>query len=158
MNGKIVGGFIVGAALVVGAAIYYLQVYAFYSPIAASAEAAEIRLVSVVSGEPEPVNVTGFEGIDADSSPLRFRACFHIDNSLAMLTETYKLAEDADPLNGPGWFDCYDAGEIGAALESGEALAFLSEPEIHPGVERIVAVFSDGRAYAWQQLRPDAKD
>ena len=31
-------------------------------------------------------------------------------------------------------------------------LAFLSEPDIHPGVDRVVAVFGDGRAYAWHQL------
>jgi hypothetical protein len=57
------------------------------------------------------------------------------------------------PLNAPAAFPCFDAAAIGAALESGEALAFLSEPEIHPGVDRVVAVFADGRAFAWHQLR-----
>ena len=47
---------------------------------------------------------------------------------------------------------------IGAALESGEALAFLSEPEIHPGVDRVVAVFPDGRAFAWHQLNDSPED
>jgi hypothetical protein len=36
--------------------------------------------------------------------------------------------------------------------KAGEALAFLSEPNIHPGVDRVVAVFPDGRAFAWHQL------
>ena len=155
MNGKIVAGGIVIAGALVGAGIWYAQVYAYYTRIAATAPEAVIRLVSVVSGEPEEIGAEGFEGIDAESSPLRFRACFTVPLSLATLTETYVLAEDPVPLIGPGWFDCYDARRIGAALESGEALAFLSEPDIHPGVDRIVAVFPDGHAYAWQQFNAE---
>ena len=41
---------------------------------------------------------------------------------------------------------------IGEALETGEATAFLSEKNIHHGVDRVIAVFDDGRAYAWHQL------
>jgi hypothetical protein len=69
-----------------------------------------------------------------------------------MLSETYRLYDNPTPLNAPGWFDCFDAAAIGAALEKGEALAFLAEAEIRPGVDRVVAVFADGRAYAWHQL------
>jgi hypothetical protein len=157
MNGKLVGGFIVIAALVAGAALYYTQVYAYYSEVRFGDPAAEMRLVSLVSGLPEPILAEDFQGIDASSSPLRFRACFATPQSLAMMTETYLAEEHPVPLTGPGWFSCYDAQAIGAALERGEALAFLSEPEIHPGVDRIIAVFADGRAYAWHQLHPDAE-
>jgi hypothetical protein len=69
-----------------------------------------------------------------------------------MLTETYRMYERAEPLVAPRGFDCFDAEAIGRALETGEALAFLSEPDIHLGVDRVVAVFGDGRAFAWQQL------
>ncbi len=48
--------------------------------------------------------------------------------------------------------------EIGTALERGEALAFLSQSNVHADVDRVVAVFPDGRAYAWTQLSPAAKD
>ena len=75
-----------------------------------------------------------------------------------MLTETYQIYQDAVPLTAPGWFDCFDAAAIGAALEKGEAIAFLSESEIHPGVDRVVAVFPDGRAYAWHQLNASLSD
>jgi hypothetical protein len=34
----------------------------------------------------------------------------------------------------------------------------LSEPEIHPGVDRVVAVFPDGRAFAWHQLNASLSD
>jgi hypothetical protein len=32
----------------------------------------------------------------------------------------------------------------------------LSQEGIAPDVDRVVAVFADGRAYAWQQFRPGA--
>lgn len=154
MNGKIVGVAIVAIAIAFGVAVYWSQIYAYYTPVPASSEAAQIRLVSVVTGEPEPIEVTGFDGIDADSSPLRFRACFTVQNSLAMLTETYQLAEGAVPLNGPGWFSCYSAREIGEAIARDEALVFLSEPNVKPGFRRVVAVFDDGRAFAWHEADP----
>jgi hypothetical protein len=73
-----------------------------------------------------------------------------------MLTETYRAYQGATPLNAPSWFDCFDATEIGAALENGQALAFLSQSNIAPDVDRVVAVFADGRAFAWHQFRPGA--
>lgn len=157
MNGRIVGGFILGAGLIAGVAIYYLQVFAFYREVPASA-AAEMRLVSISSGQPEPILSQDFQAIDADSSPLRFRACFRTTQSLAMMSETYRPVAKPVPNNAPYWFDCFDASAIGAALERGEALAFLSEPDIHRGVDRVIAVFADGRAFAWHQLNEKATD
>jgi hypothetical protein len=114
--------------------------------------------VPLTGDQPEAIVVNGIEGIDADSSPIKFRACFTTPLSLAMLTETYRDYVGAEPLVAPRGFDCFDAEAIGKALETGEALAFLSEPDIHPGVDRVVAVFGDGRAYAWQQLNAEYKD
>ena len=158
MNGKYVAGFIVLTALIVGAAIYYLQVYAYYQPIGAATPAAAIRLLPVTATPPEPMLTTGFEGIDATSSPLRFRGCFVTPMTLAMLSETYRIYDNPTPLIAPSWFSCFDAGRIGADLESGAAVAFLSEANIHPGVDRVVAVYPDGRGYAWQQLNESAED
>jgi hypothetical protein len=156
-NGTLVGGGIVVTALVAGAAIWWLQLYAFYEP-ASFTPGAEIRLTPIIGDAPEVILAEDVQGIDADSSPLRFRACFHTPLSQAMLTETYRVYDEATPLVAPGWFDCFNAEEIGRAIETGEAIAFLSEPEIAPGVDRVVAVFSDGRAYAWHQLNPSLKD
>ncbi len=155
--GKIAVGFIVIVALLGGAVLYYTQVYAYYQPVAFR-PGAEIRLTPVVGGVPEPMLAEDVSGIDGDSSPIRFRACFTTPMSLALLSETYRVYEGAEPLNAPGWFDCFDAAAIGAALETGEALAFLSEANIHPGVDRVVAVFPDGRAFAWHQLNDSLKD
>ncbi|MCK8465305.1 DUF6446 family protein [Aliiroseovarius sp. S1339] len=149
MSGKVIGIFIVGIALIAGVAIYWLQVYAFYDDVSLDTQ---LRMTNVVTGEPEIVLYDSFQGIDADSSPLRFRGCFTTTMSLAMLTETYEVYEQATPLTAPGWFDCFDASQIGAALEVGEAIAFLGERNIQDGVDRVIAIFPDGRGYAWHQL------
>lgn len=137
-------------ALIGGIAIYYLQVYHWYEPVAEDSVA--IQLISVATGEPEDIIADEFQGIDAESSPLRFRACFTTPMNHSVLTETYQLVDDAVPLTAPDWFDCYDASQIGADLESGTALAFLSQENIASGVDRIVAIYDDGRAFAWHQL------
>lgn len=151
MNGKIVGGAIVAIGLIAGVAMYYLQVYAFYEPVSARGSD-DVRMTSLVTGQAETVLYENFRAIDADSSPLRYRACFDTVQSLAMMTETYSLYEGATPLTGPGWFDCYDAAEVDNALASGRAIAFLGEANTHYGVDRVVAVFDDGRAVSWHQM------
>ncbi|MDP3860355.1 MAG: DUF6446 family protein [Phaeovulum sp.] len=157
MNGKAVGLILVISALMTGAAVWYLQVYGYYDPIPASAPAAEVRLTSLVTGQPEKIIAAGFQGIDADSSPLRFRACFTTPLGLAVATESFKVYDAATPLNAPGWFDCFNAARIGGDLEAGRAVAFLSVADITPGIDRVVAIYPDGRAYAWHQLNETAE-
>jgi hypothetical protein len=151
MTGRFVIGAIMVIALAAGAAMYYLQVYAFYDPVEPASAGAEMRLTTI-AGVVEPILSDGFEGIDSQSSPIRFRACFTTPQSVAMLTETYKTYAAPVPLTAPAWFDCFDAKAIGAALEQGEAIAFLGEENITYGIDRVVAVFGDGRAYAWHQI------
>jgi len=155
--GKLVVGAIVIVAVAAGAFLWYTAERAFYAPVAFQ-PGQEIRLVPLTSDQPEPIVAEAVEGIDAASSPIKFRACFRTPLSLAMLTETYRDYPAAEPLIAPRGFDCFDAAAIGKALETGEALAFLSEPEIHPGVDRVVAVFPDGRAFAWHQLNGSLED
>lgn len=157
MNGRIAAGAIVISAAVAGVAIWYLQVYAFYEPVSFT-PGQEITLTTIESGQPEPILAEDVTGIDADSSPLRFRACFTTPLTQAMLSETYVSYAGAEPLVAPGWFECFDAVAIGTALERGEALAFLSQADVATDVDRVVAVFPDGRAFAWHQLNPAAKD
>jgi Family of unknown function (DUF6446) len=155
--GRLAVGFIVLTAALGGVALWYTAERAFYVPVAFT-PGAEIRLVPLASDQPEPILVEGIEGTDAESSPIKFRACFRTPLSLAMLTETYRPYDNAVPLNAPQAFPCFDAAAIGAALQAGEAVAFLSEPGIHPGVDRVVAVFGDGRAFAWHQLSASGGD
>lgn len=147
MNGKIVGGGLVIAALVAAAGLYYTQEHAYYYDLAQS----DTVTLTTVMGDLEPVPVTDFQGVDADSSPLRYRACFKLSVSLATLTETFEIAENAVPRVGPSSLGCYDAFTVGTALENEEAVAFVAQRDIHPGFDRMVAIFRDGSGYAWHQ-------
>lgn len=154
MNGKLLAGGIVLIALIAGAAVWWTQLHAYYEEVSFD-RGNEIRLTPLLGEVPEVIVADGVKGIDADSSPLRFRACFTTPLSQAMLTETYRVYPTPTPLNAPPWFDCFDAPGIDAALRRGEAIAFLSEQDIAPGVDRVVAVFPDGHAYAWHQLNAE---
>ena len=151
MNGRTVILGMLLTALIVGASIYYLQIYAYYFDVTAE-QAGGVRLTSMVSGQPEVIEVGNFQAIDSNSSPIRFRACFETGLSLATLTGTYQTYGDATPLVTPGWFDCFDAGTVDAGLESGAAIAFVGVKDISYGIDRVVAVFTDGRGYSWDQI------
>lgn len=145
MNGKTAAIAIVGTALVAGVSMYWLQTYAFYDRLP---ETTVLRVVTETGQD--PLSLASFDGIDASSSPLRFRAC-------ATLATPHEVehavpAEKPDPLLGPKWFSCFDAAMIGEAIKRGDARAYLSEREIHTGVDRMIAVFPDGRVFAWHQL------
>ncbi len=150
--GKIMGGFIVLTALIGGVAMYWLQVYGYYDAVPVSDTKDDVKLTLLVNGEAEPILYEAFEAIDSESSPIRYRACFRTSMSAALLTETYEMVESAVPRNAPGWFDCFDAKEIGTSLEAGQGLAFLGEKEIKYGIDRIVAILPDGRGFAWNEI------
>ncbi|MFC6586799.1 DUF6446 family protein [Sulfitobacter pacificus] len=148
MTGRIIGIVIVISALIAGAGLYYLQIYGFYEAVAEE----EVTLVSLNTDAPEPILFDSFEAIDADSSPIRYRACFTTTQSLAFLTESYVLIDDVEPRNAPAWFDCFDAAAIGGEITAGTALTFLGAKNVHYGVDRIVAITEDGRGYVWHEL------
>ena len=160
MNGiriSIVG--ILGCAILGGGLMYYQLVYAGYAELDA-AQVGEIQLISVATGQPEAALLENVKGIDTVvegvrlSGAISFRACFDMVQSQDVLRDTYVGFDDAIPLNAPGWFDCFNARDIGEALEIGEAIALLSEENISFGVNRIIAVMPGGRGFAWHQLNP----
>ena len=144
------GLLILGVALLGGAVLYYLQVYAFYTLLPAGA-VADLR-VTLRDGSMVPVTASDFNGIDADSSPIRYRACFTPTGLPPVADLTPYPA--ADPLNAPMWFTCYSARDIGEALETGQARAVLGQKDVHYGIDRVIALMPDGRAYAWHQINP----
>lgn len=153
MNGKIVGSGIILVALLAGLVMYYLQVYGFYEEVDELAGPQNI-ILTLADGQSIPLPHEDLMGIDAASSPLRFRACFHVDPAALAGAAPYA---DATPLNGPKWFHCYNARGIGQDLQSGAAQAYHSQDNIHPGVDRVIAVYADGRAFAWHQLNDSAE-
>lgn len=151
MNGKIFVIALLGAPLIVGASIYYLQVYGFYDTVEPTGPK-DVQLVLASDGVTEPVPHSQFQAIDGSSSPIRYRACFTTPVGLEEARATYVAAPEALPRNAPSWFDCFDAAAIGAELEAGTATTFLSEKNISYGVDRVVAITQDGRGYIWHTL------
>ena len=150
MIGKAIAIFIAVLAVVAGVSMYYLQVYAYYDEVDLAPDA--LTLIPGGGGPPQPIAIARPAAIDANSSPLRFRACFDTTLTIPEALEHYEEVENPTPLTAPDWFDCFDAEAIGIALEQGTARAFLSEKNIAYGVDRIVALTGDGRGYVWHQL------
>jgi hypothetical protein len=150
VTGRILAVSIVISALIAGFGLYYLQVYAFYDRVTL----AEMPMTNA-DGTVAPVPVADFDGIDSGSSPIRFRGCFRIADGAADDFAPYPRPE---PLIAPHWFSCFDAAAIGADLQSGAARAVLAQTEIRDGVDRIVALYPDGRAFAWHQLNDRYRD
>lgn len=140
MNGRpLMIGFL-GLAVVFGGALFYTQNYAFY-------DRADGRASIDVQGRVVPV--TGYLGIDAASSGLKRRGCFQVDPADFAALEP---ATAPEPLTAPYWFDCFDAETIARDLGAGRATAYLAAVEEQDGIDRLVAVYPDGRAYEWRQL------
>ena len=145
MTGRIAAALVVLAAILGGGGMYWLQVHAFYDRSAGG----EVVLTAA-DGERRAVTARDVEAIDADSSPLRYRACFAHDLDPADFAP-YPAAE---PTVGPGWFECYDAAAVGAAIEAGRARAVLGTAGVTYGVDRVAALLPDGRGVMWHQLNP----
>lgn len=137
---------LVGCTVLAGAGAYYLQVYAYYDSLP---DQDRVALTPLGAAAPQDFGVTGFQGIDSNSSPIRYRACFDISVDASTLTPY----PDATPLIAPGWFDCFDAGTLTAALADGRAVAVLGQANVTYGIDRVVALM-DGRGYAWHQINP----
>lgn len=153
--GQLMGRFlaivILVSALAAGAAMYYFQVYGFYTEVEPNGTD-DVVLIETATGEPAAIAYGDFRAIDADSSPIRYRACFTTTQDLAELSATFTAYEDAAPRVAPGWFDCFDAEEIGDALADGSALAFLGQRNLEYGIDRVVAVMEDGRGFVWHEV------
>jgi hypothetical protein len=149
MSGKVIAIFLVAAGLVAGVAMYWLQIHAFYEEVRLATDGGHVVMrVTRSDGNVGEIAVADFQAIDAESSPIRFRACFvtsATQNGLA-------LYPNAQPLVAPGWFDCFDAAAIGADLAAGRAVAILGEQNILYGIDRVLALYPDGRAHAWHQI------
>ncbi|MFV0299993.1 MAG: DUF6446 family protein [Paracoccus sp. (in: a-proteobacteria)] len=149
MNGKWPAIALILAGLGAGGGVWYAQEYGFYAAIDPAGPGAAITAVAAADGTLLDLPIADFQGIDATSSPLRWRACFRLTEP--PLPDSLTPYEGATPLNGPAWFDCYDAGRIAADLASGAAMAVLGAPEIRPDVDRVLAIYPDGRAFGWHQ-------
>jgi len=146
MKGKIVAFFLVVFPLLFGAALYYSQYYAYYE---------EVSDVTSIMVEGRAVAVADYEGIDATSSNLKMRGCFTVD---VADFEGVTVAEDAVPLTPPSWFTCYDAEALTHDLEAGKATAYMATEGDREGMNLIVMVYPDGRAFQWRQFNEEYQE
>jgi len=100
---------------------------------------------------PEAMLIDG-QPIVAFSTDAKFYyACFQTGMSFGLLTETYEISDDAMPAKPLGEMACYDQEQIAQDVASGEALSLVGQRNIIDGIDRIIAVYPDGRAFAWHQ-------
>lgn len=121
-------------------ALVWFQLFAFYE------RASGIGALPVAGAT---VPVSGYEGIDATSSPLKLRGCFRADPEAFAAAPP---APEAEPLTAPFWFRCFDARAIAEDLAAGRATAHALETDRPEGFDLIVALYPDGRGYLWRQL------
>jgi hypothetical protein len=69
--------------------------------------------------------------------------------SVAMITETYEVIEEVSPPSPVSKLTCFDAAQISDDVRSGAAIAVRGEQFIT--TERVVVIYDDGRAFAWDQ-------
>ena len=144
--GRVIAVLIAASALAAGVGIYYFQLYAYYERV----DPATVDLtLTRADGTVLSLDATDVQVIDSDSSPIRFRACFTVDPGLFQGAAPYP---DPTPLVAPGWFDCFDADEAGAAVSDGTASAYLATFHVAYGIDRVIALWPDGRAVAWHQI------
>jgi hypothetical protein len=140
MSGKrLVSGLLV-FTVIFAAALIWFQFFAYYH---------RERGVTALPAPGGPVPVADYDGIDADTSPLKLRGCFRVDPALV---GDLPPAERATPLVAPFWFRCFDAGRLTRDLASGAAAARLVAHDTPSGFDLLVAVYPDGRGYLWRQL------
>ena len=107
MPGRILMIGLIGFSVIFGAALWYFQTRGWYEPVE---NLTSITVNGVV------VEVTDYQGIDAESSPLKLRGCFTMPPAAA------PVADRPDPLIAPGWFECFDAEAIATDIAAGTAL------------------------------------
>ena len=149
--GKFLALILIVSALAAGGAMYFFQIYGFYDTVKPQ-PGRDVMLMPLDGGAAQPIAYSDFEAIDADSSPIRYRACFRTKVSPDELAQVFTLSDKVEPRNAPPWFECFDAAAIGAQLAEGKARSFLSAKNISYGVDRIVTVTDDGFGYVWHEL------
>lgn len=143
---KLMSGLLIFCAIF-GAALWYFQTRAYYR---------EVSSVTEVFAYGDAFPVQDYQGIDADTSPLKMRACFTVAWDYWPSDEFAAIAE---PLKAPGWFGCFDARTLKTDIDAGKASVILAGENDPFGFHRFIAQYEDGRAFMWRQINAcgDAK-
>ena len=140
MNGKYFIFLSLGGLLVFTAALFYYQNYAYY-------DLTDIKQNFFLGDK--RYEISNYQGIDSESSALKLRECFIIDNLDNIDLSKY---EKPTPLTAPFWFKCFNAERITKDLLDGKASAFLLKKEEFDGIDTVIAIYPNGKSYRWRQL------
>jgi hypothetical protein len=146
MRGRTVALGLLSFTLVFAASLTYFQFFAFYQ---------RERDRSALGFGGHDIPVSGYDGINASTSPLKLRGCFEIDPSAVAALPP---ALDATPLTAPFWFGCFDAGRLTEDLAAGRASAHALARDEPEGFDVMLAAYPDGRGYLWRQLGEKYRD
>ena len=150
LDGQVFGIVILATALMAGAALYYLQVYHFYEEVTLASEGGEVEMkITLADGSVIDLPAPGFRGDRrrqlAHPVPRLFRR---------------GAAAGCGPRPLRGRRAAQRAGLVRVLRRAGHrrgarggARARLSgRADIEYGIDRVIAVTEDGRAYAWHQI------
>ena len=140
MSGKIIAGGLVLFSIIFGAVLWYAQFYAYYN---------EVDGLEMVTVENREIAVQNYMGLDGESSGLKLRGCFTVD---VADFDGVTLADNPIPTTPPDWFECFDVVQLTADVDSGAATTYMAAKNGRDGLDRIIAVYPDGRAFMWRQL------
>jgi hypothetical protein len=146
MRGRTLALWFLGFTMLFAAALVYFQLFAFYH---------RQPDVSALGFGGHDIPVSGYDGIDASTSPLKLRGCFGVD---PQVVAALPVAPDATPLTAPFWFRCFDAGRLTEDLAAGRATAHLLARDEPDDFDVMIAAYPDGRGYLWRQLGEKYRD
>ena len=140
MNGRIFSISLIVFCAIFGGALFYFQVFAFYK---------KVDTLSHIEVNGNSIPVKNYEGIESASSALKLRGCFEVDPSVF---SDQQLAENPTPLAAPFWFKCFDYEYLHNQIVKGYPKVYLAQKNEYDGIDRLVLVFDNGKAYQWRQL------
>ena len=108
-----------------------------------------MELTLITTGKPEIILADELQ----ITAPLTvdLHGCFKTEMSLPMLTETYQMYEMAKPVTPEIALNCYNADTIIADINADIALPFLARANVGDGLDRVIVIYDDGRAFVWNQ-------
>ena len=146
MSGKVFSVSLIVFCLIFGIVLFYFQLFAYY---------VRVDNLSYIKVNDELIPVQNYQGIDSVSSALKLRGCFTVDPNLF---EKEQIAAMPTPLAAPFWFRCFDHEFLHDQIKKGNSKVYLAKENEYDGIDRLVAVFKNGKAFQWRQLNPKFAD
>ena len=146
MQGKYIASAILIIALIISVSMWWMIDRFHY-------ETLEAKTDLIIDGE--KYSVSNFQGIDAESSPLKLRACFTVEWDFEL--QDAALQQEATPLIAPSWFECFDAERLDNDIRAGVAAVRRAQHNEPFGFSTYIAYYQNGRGYLWRQINQCGK-